>query len=103
MTQPPQLQQRSTKPMSGDLPKDTTAVVLHWPQCEGPRCQADRCFLYPGIYGGEALHHRIDALIEEHAPRNATPEVPTTTEVSVFWHLPNGKWEMEEFESHLYP
>ena len=99
MTQPHQLQQRATEPMSPELPNDTTAVVLHWPQCEGPKCQADRVFIFPGIYGGEALHHRIDALIEEHTPRIHNPAI---TEVSVFWHLPNGKWELEEIHSELY-
>ena len=96
MTQPHQLKQQ---PMTGELANDTTAVVLHWPQCEGPSCQADRVFMFPGIYGGEALHHRIDALIAEHTPRIHHPAI---TDVSVFWHLPNGRWEMEEFRSQLY-
>jgi hypothetical protein len=88
--------------MSEELPKDTTAVVLHWPQCEGPGCQADRVFIFSGMYGGEALHRRIDALIEEHTPRAYGTSNPAITDVTVFWHLPTGKWEMEEFQSQLY-
>jgi hypothetical protein len=102
MTQPHQLQQLASLPMSEELPKDTTAVVLHWPQCEGPKCQADRVFIFSGMYGGEALHRRIDALIEEHTPRAYGANNAALTEVTVFWHMPNGKWEMEEFESRLY-
>lgn len=86
--------------MPTDLPHETTAIVLHWPECQEATCRADRCFILSGIHGGEALHHRIDALIEEHAPRSDA--APTTTEVSVFWHLPDGRWELEEFLSHLY-
>ena len=99
MMQPPQIE-RGTRPVPTDLPQETTAVVLHWPECCEPICLADRAFIFPGIYGGEALHQRIDALIEEHAPRSDA--APTTTEVSVFWHLPDGRWEMEEFLSHFY-
>ncbi len=87
--------------MTGELATDTTAVVLHWPECLDPSCRADRVFLYEGIHGGEILHQLIDTLLEEHTPP-AIGDTPAVTDVSVFWHLPNGRWEMDELRSERY-
>ena len=87
--------------MGTDLAAEHTAIALHWPG-DGPGAKPDQTFMLRGILRGEALHRVLDPLIEEHAIRACGTDEPVVTEVTVFWHLPDGSWEMDELESRLY-
>lgn len=82
-------------PQPMELQPCHTAVMLHFepPTAEEPLELLDRTFMWKGIVQGEALHRVLDMLLEEHAPADSC------TEVTVFWHLPSGKWEQQELRS----
>lgn len=85
--------------MGPELAAEHTAIVLHWP---GPAAPIDQTFMLRGILRGEALHSCLDPLIEEHTIRASGTDDSVVTEVTVFWHLSDGSWEMDELESRLY-
>lgn len=72
-----------------------TAVMLHAeePPDDEPLALLDTTFIWPQIVQGEALHQRLDALLEEHAPADSC------IEITVFWHLPDGRWHQQELRS----
>ena len=80
-----------------ELEASHTAIVLHWPD----NSSIDVTFVLRGIVDGEPLHRCVDALLEEHAPAT-DGSLEVVTEVSIFWHHPDGAWDMEEFLSHYY-
>lgn len=90
-------------PPETDLEAEHTAIMLHWDGAcgAGNRPPSDRTFITPGILRGEQLHQHVDALLEEHAPAT-DGSIDVVTDVSVFWHHPDGRWELEEFVSHYY-
>lgn len=85
--------------MGPELAAEHTAITLHWP---GPAAPIDQTFMLQGVLRGEALHRVLDPLIEEHTIRASGTDDSVVTEVTVFWHLPDGRWEMDELESRLY-
>jgi hypothetical protein len=91
------------QPPAQELEVAHTAIVLHWDGAYSPgnSPQSDRTFITPGILQGELLHQHVDALLEEHAPAT-DGSIDCITDVSVFWHHPDGRWELEEFVSHYY-
>lgn len=77
-----------------------TAIVFHWPARVAGELQ-DRTFVLPGVLRDAALDNALDALLEEHVPAtDGSQEV--LTEITVFWHLDDGHWEMTELVSHYY-
>lgn len=111
MTQPPNV---SVNPLTAikhalkallpavDLPQTHTAIVLHWPEATSVHQRCDQCFIFPGILREEPLHHRLDALIEEHVTCDEAVCDVAITEVTVFWHLPSGEWTSEELRSEYH-
>jgi len=84
-----------------ELDAEHTAIMLHWDCAPGTKPLLDRTFITPAILKGEQLHSHVDALLEEHVPAtDGSQEV--VTEVSIFWHHPDGRWDLEEFVSHYY-
>lgn len=88
--------------MGPDLPAQHTAIAFHWPACGVEACRADQTFILSGILRGEELHRVLDPLIEEHVSRDYGSDGAVVTEVTIFWHLSDGSWEMDELESRLY-
>ena len=84
------------RPTLRDLEASHTAVMLHW---DFPR--PDVTIVWPQLLHGEELHRRIDALIEEHVA-TTKGQAEVLTEVTIWWHHPDGVWESEEFVSHYY-
>jgi hypothetical protein len=80
-----------------DVEASHTAVMLHWPAAH----QHDLTIVWPAMIRGEELHRRIDALIEEHVA-TTRGQADVVTEVTIWWHHPDGVWESEEFVSHYY-
>lgn len=76
-----------------ELQQCHTAIAFHWADCT----RSDQTFMLRGIIRGEALHQRLDALLEEHS-YNATCD--TVTDVTIFWHTEDGHWDCEELQSH---
>lgn len=82
-------------------PAQHTAIVFHWPARTAGELE-DRTFVLRGVLRGEALDRVLDALLEEHVPAtDGSQEV--ITEITLFWHLSDGGWDMEELVSHYYP
>lgn len=76
-----------------ELQQCHTAIALHWSDGDRP----DVTCMLRGIIRGEELHRRLDALLEEHAYH---PTCDTVTDVTVFWHTEDGRWDCEELRSH---
>lgn len=86
--------------MGPELAAEHTAIALHWPG-DGPGTRPDQTFMLKGVLRGEALHRVLDPLIEEHVIRPHGSEA-VVTEVTIFWHLADGSWDMDELDSRLY-
>ena len=82
-------------------PAQHTAIVFHWPSSVGGALE-DRTFVLKGIHKGPALDTILDALLEEHAPATDGSR-DVITEITLFWHLNDGGWDMDELVSHYYP
>ena len=85
------------RPELCEIEASHTAVMLHWPAATQP----DITVIWPQLVRGEELHRRIDALIEEHVA-TTKGQKDVLTEVTIWWHHPDGVWESEEFVSHYY-
>jgi hypothetical protein len=84
-----------------ELQQSHTAICLHWPHGICGRQQSDITFMVSGIHKGEALHRHIDILLEEHSCPPADDPQDVITEVTLFWHQPDGRWETDEYLSHI--
>jgi hypothetical protein len=84
-----------------ELQQSHTAICLHWPQGHCGVIRTDLTFMLQGIHTGETLHQLVDTLLEEHSCPPADDPQDVFTEVTLFWHLPDGTWETEEYLSHL--
>ena len=70
-----------------DLQRHHTAICLHWPNLAETE---DQTFMLLGTIQGPALEKHLDLLLDEHAPADSR------TEVQVFWHTPDGQWDLYE-------
>jgi hypothetical protein len=78
-----------------------TAIMLHWDCPPGGIPQVDQTFVIPRIITGDQLHQHVDCLLEEHV-QASDGSAEVVTDVSIWWHHPDGRWELEEFVSHYY-
>lgn len=77
-----------------DLEPAHTAIVLHW--C-GTALIPDRTFIIEGIVQGEELHRLIDVLLDEHLMKGERAQIET--EITLFWHHPDGHWDTQDYLS----
>ena len=84
-----------------ELEPEHTAIVMHWPHRHKGQILHDRVFMVSGVLHDEVLHQTLDALIEEHVPATDGSE-DVLTEITLFWHYADGRWETEDICSHYY-
>lgn len=75
-----------------------TAIQLHWPHGVSGTPTADAMFALPRILKGETLHQLLDTLLAEYAL--SSDGIPVITEITLWWHEPNGHWHTETHISH---